>query len=87
MSETNDHYSDLLLATLEQMSARIEAVALADHEGRQALHKDIGMVRAEIAAMREDATTARVRLAVLWAAASAIGSAAIIAAVKLLGVR
>lgn len=82
-----DHYTDLLLATLEQMNQRIETLGAADLAGRRALHEEIAAVRADIAELKAEMTGMRVRLGVVWAGASLLGGAVVTAAAKLVGAK
>ena len=88
MPDTENHrYDDLLMKTLEEINRRIESVEDDGRTGRRALREDIGQLRAEIAATREEIAGMRVRLGVVWAAASTVGGALVLAVAKLLGMR
>ena len=81
----DSRYEDLLLANLQQLNDRIDAIAEADMSGRRALHNDIGALRREVGAVREELATLRVRLSVVWGIASGLGGALAIGAAKLVG--
>ena len=82
---TDGRFYDLLLADLQQIRERVDAIGEEDRSVHRVMASDMSAVRREIAVVREELVTLRVRLSVVWGVASCLGGALVIGAAKLLG--